>query len=332
MGLPAAAAALAGAAVLRGARAAGAVAALAAVLQSQDLQGGPSRWLRRRLPQRSAWNVVGQIGDDEAPHTLVVFAHHDAARGSFIFDPTLPRLVFEKAPWLHDHLDRWPPLMGAVVAGPALVAAGAALNRPRVTAAGTAVSAACAALMAHMSRQPVVPGANDNLTGVAVLLEVARVLDGRAPDGLRIVLLSTGAEESNQDGMLAFARRHFGALDRERTTFFCLDTVGSPELVLIEGEGFLRMRDYDAGLKDLVGDIAGAAEVHVRRGLRFTFATDALVPLRQGFRVAGLGSVNEWLVPSNYHAVTDTPDNVDLGSVAGAARIVLGLADRLAGR
>jgi peptidase M28-like protein len=330
MGLPAAAAALAGVAVLRGARPAGAVAALAAGLMSQDLQGGPRRWLRRRLPQRSSWNVVGELGSAGAPRTLVVFAHHDAARGSFIFDPVVPRLVFERAPWLHDHLDRWPPLMGAVVAGPALVALGAALDRRRVTAAGTAVAAACAALMAHMSRQPVVPGANDNLTGVAVLLEVARRLGGRAPDGLRVVLLSTGAEEANQDGMLAFARRHFAGLDPERTTFLCLDTVGSPELVLIEGEGFLRMRDYDAALKDLVAQVAAAAGVHVRRGLRFTFATDALVPLRQGFRVAGLGSVNAWLVPSNYHAPTDTPENVDLDSVAAAARIVVDLTERLA--
>jgi Zn-dependent M28 family amino/carboxypeptidase len=183
--------------------------------------------------------------------------------------------------------------------------------------------------MAHMARQPVVPGANDNLTGVAVLLEVARRLGGRAPDGLRLLLLSTGSEESNQDGMLAFARRHFGDLDPERTTFLCLDTVGSPELVLIEGEGFLRMRDYDASLKDLVQDAADDAGIHVRRGLRFTFATDALVPLRRGYRVAGLGSVNAWLVPSNYHWPTDTPENVDFGSVAGAVEVVLGVARRL---
>ena len=183
--------------------------------------------------------------------------------------------------------------------------------------------------MAHMSRQPVVPGANDNLTGVAVLLEVARQLGGEAPDGLRIVLLSTGSEEANQDGMLAFAQRHFGELDRERTTFLCLDTVGSPELVLIEGEGFLRMRDYDAATKDLVEGAARDAGVHLRRGLRFTFATDALIPLRQGFRVAGMGSVNEWLVPTNYHAPTDTPDNVDFRSVRDAVGVVLGVVDRL---
>jgi hypothetical protein len=330
MGLPAAVAALAGVAVLRGRRSAGAVAAAAGIAQSQDLQGGPTRWLRSSLPQRPTWNVVGELGSPQAPRTLVVFAHHDAARTSFIFDQTLPRIIAERMPWVHDVLDRWPPLMGAVVAGPALVALGALLGKRKVTAAGTAAAAFSAGLMAHMARQPVVPGANDNLTGVAVLLEVARRLEGRAPDGLRLLLLSTGSEESNQDGMLAFARRHFGALDPGRTTFLCLDTVGSPELVLIEGEGFLRMRDYDASLKDLIQGVAQDAGVHVRRGLRFTFATDALVPLRRGYRVAGLGSVNAWLVPSNYHWPTDTPENVDFGSVAGAVEVVLGVAGRLA--
>jgi hypothetical protein len=70
--------------------------------------------------------------------------------------------------------------------------------------------------------------------------------------------------------------------------------------------------------------------VHVRRGLRFTFGTDALIPLRQGFRVAGLGSVNEWLVPTNYHAATDTPENVDFCSVADTVEVVLGVAERVA--
>ena len=89
------------------------------------------------------------------------------------------------------------------------------------------------------------------------------------------------------------------------------------------------MRDYDAATKDLVEGAARDAGVHVRRGLRFTFATDALIPLRQGFRVAGMGSVNEWLVPTNYHAPTDTPDNVDFRSVRDAVGVVLGVVDRL---
>jgi hypothetical protein len=35
--------------------------------------------------------------------------------------------------------------------------------------------------------------------------------------------------------------------------------------------------------------------------------------------------VNEWLVPTNYHAVTDTAENVDYDSVANAVEVVLGV-------
>jgi Zn-dependent M28 family amino/carboxypeptidase len=168
-----------------------------------------------------------------------------------------------------------------------------------------------------------VPGANDNLSGVAVLLEVARRLASGPPQGVRVILLSAGAEEANQEGMLAFARRHFPRLPRASTSFLCLDTVGSPELVLIEGEGFLRMYEYPSEQKERIVAAARDAGVTIGRGMRFTFATDGLVPLRRGYQAATIGSVTEYLVPSNYHWPTDTADNVDYRSVANATDIVM---------
>jgi hypothetical protein len=325
-GLLSAAAALGGLAARRGHRAGALAGALAALLMEQDLSGGRRRWFRRRLPQRPTTNVIAELGPRDAAHTLVVQAHHDAARTSWVFDQTVPRLIATRLPALFERLDRWPPLMGLIVLGPALVA----LGTRRAATAGTVLSTAGAAMMAHMATRPVVPGANDNLTAVAVLLEVARRLRGDAPTGLRVILLSAGAEESNQEGMLAWARRHLDELPRDRTTFLCLDTVGSPELLLIEGEGFLRMFDYPDEVKELVAGAARDAGVHLRRGLFFTFATDGLVPLREGYRVASVGSVNEYLVPSNYHWPTDTAENVDYGSVSDCVEMVLGVIARLA--
>jgi len=331
LGVMAAAGALGGLAALRRRHIlGGALGALATAGMYQDLTGGMRRAVRSRLPQRTTWNVVAEVGDPDAAATLVVHAHHDAARTAFIFDQAAVRLIGDHLPSLRDRLDRWPPLMGLVAAGPALVALGGLLGARRARTVGTAMSASTVAMMAHMARQPVVPGANDNLTGVAVLLEVARRLEGRAPGGLRVVLLSAGSEESNQEGMLAYARRHFADLPPERTTFLCLDTVGSPELLLIEGEGFVKMYDYPAATKELVAGAARDAGVHIRRGLKFTFATDGLVPLRQGYPVASIGSVNEYLVPDNYHWPSDTPENVDYDAVAGCAQIVLGVIGRLA--
>jgi putative aminopeptidase FrvX len=282
------------------------------------------------LPRGSTGNVVAEAGDPEGQRTLVVFAHHDAARTSFIFDQRLVRLAWERLPRLVERRDRWPPLMGLVIGGPVLVALGALGRSRRVTGAGVFLASGTAAVMADMQRNPVVPGANDNLSGVAVLLELARLLGEGPREGLRVLLVSTGAEEANQEGMLAFARRHFPSLAPEATHFLCLDTVGSPELLLIEGEGFLRMRDYPDEMKELVAGAARERGVPLRRGLWFTFATDALIPLRAGYATASVGSVNEYLVPSNYHWPTDTPERVDYDSVAGAVSLALGTAERLA--
>jgi hypothetical protein len=309
---------------------------------SDERAGPPSGAARRHrsarrdralLPHRPTWNVVAELGDTDARRTLVIHAHHDAARTSFIFDPTVPRLLARKAPGVLARMDRWPPLMGLVAGGPTAVAVGAVLGRRRPVVVGTGMGVAAAAVMAHMSQQPAVPGANDNLTGVAVLLELARRLarDG-VPPGLRVVLLSTGAEESNQAGMLAFLRRHRDELPPERTTFLCLDTVGSPGLVLIEAEGFLRMRGYPHRARDVVAAAARDAGVPLRRGFRFTFATDGLVPLRAGYEVASVGSMDADQLPSNYHWPTDVPENVDYGTVAGTVELALATIARTAPR
>jgi Zn-dependent M28 family amino/carboxypeptidase len=220
--------------------------------------------------------------------------------------------------------------MRLVFGGPALVAAGSLIGSRRALAAGTVVSTGSAAVMADMARNQVVPGANDNLTGVAVLLELGRLLAQDPPQGLRVLLFSDGSEESNQEGILAFARRHFGELPEDRTDFICLDTLGSGELVLLEGEGFLRMRDYPEAFKGQIAAAAEEAGVHLRRGLRLTYATDALIPLRAGYSTASVCSVNEYMLPSNYHSPNDTPDRVDYECVADGVRLVEAATRRLA--
>ena len=46
--------------------------------------------------------------------------------------------------------------------------------------------------------------------------------------------------------MKAFGERHFAELPRESTFFLCLESTGSPHLLVLRGEGFLKMSDYPA--------------------------------------------------------------------------------------
>ncbi len=286
--------ALAGAAGLTGRRVpALAAGGFAAAAVADDITGG-RQWFRRRLlPSRPTWNVVAQAGDRDAERTLVVVAHHDAAHTSVLFSPAPSAFVGKHFPGLLERTDTTPPLMWPVIGGPLLVAAGALLRARRVRVAGTALALASAGAFAEIGARAVVPGANDNLTGVATLAGLARRLAQEPVAGVRVLLVSTGSEESFMEGMQAFARRHFATLPIDRTHVICVDTVGSPELVMLEGEGMLRMHDYPAAFREVVAQCARRAGVHLRRGLRFRNATDALIARRAGYPTVMLGSVNQ---------------------------------------
>jgi peptidase M28-like protein len=314
--------ALAGAVALTGRRApALAAGAFATAAIADDITGG-RQWFRRRLlPSRPTWNVVAEAGDRDAERTVVVVAHHDAAHTSVFFSPAPSAFIGEHFPGLIERTDTTPPLMWPVIGGPLLVAAGALMGVRSVRIAGTVLALASAASFAEIGARGVVPGANDNLSGVATIAGLARRLADEPVAGVRVLLVSTGSEESFMEGMQAFARRHFATLPTDRTHVICVDTVGSPELVMLEGEGMLRMHDYSAPFRDLVDACARRAGVHLRRGLRFRNATDALIARRAGYPTVMLGSINRYKLPANYHWPTDVPDNVDFSTTADAVAV-----------
>ncbi len=118
----------------------------------------------------------------------------------------------------------------------------------------------------NIGASAVVPGANDNLSAVGALLAVAEELTRDPLEGVHVVLVSTGSEESLMEGMRGFARRHFDEFDPARTEMVCLECLGGPTLVVLEGEGMLRMRDYPAEIRDELAGAAKAAGVEIYAG------------------------------------------------------------------
>jgi len=221
--------------------------------------------------------------------------------------------------------------MWGAVGGPALVAIASALGLRKLRVLGATISAGYAAAMADIGCRDSVPGANDNLTGVAVLLSLAHALRAEPAPGLHVVLLSTGSEESFMEGMRGFARRHFAELPRDRTHVINLDTLGSPRLLLLEGEGMLGIKEYPKDFLAIVKSCARELDIDMVPNLRFRNATDGVIALWAGYRTAALGSVDEFKIPTNYHWPTDTPERVNYDTVADAARLCEAVVRRLAG-
>ncbi len=324
--------------VLSGRRKGGALLAAAGLAGVVDeAQNGP-RILRRVVRRRRATvNVVARAGDHDAADTLVVLAHHDAPQTGLIFNQTLQRRLHALAPDLVARTKTPPPQWWIGLAGPlCTIAAAAAPARGHGLArglarAGMAIGVLGAALVADVWRSETVAGANDNLSGVAAQVAIAELLAELPPAGLRVLLVSCGAEETLQDGVRAFLARHSHELTPGRTSFVNLDTVGSPHLAMLEGEGPIWMEEY-AGewLRDLLGACAKRCEIPLERGFHARASTDSIIPSRAGHAIATLVSITDWRSPANYHLPSDIPANLDYTTVVDATRLVHELARRLA--
>jgi hypothetical protein len=101
---------------------------------------------------------------------------------------------------------------------------------------------------------------------------------------------------------------------------------------MLEGEGVLWMEDYPgAGFRDLIARAASESGIPLVRGQRARSSTDSVIPSRAGYSIATITSFEpETKLLSNYHLPTDTPENLDFGTVAEAVALTDALARRLA--
>ena len=330
LGIGAALGALGAAAALRGRRALGALlGTVGAAAMADDFPPGKRR-LRRLLPRRTTYNVVCELGDPGAENTVVLSAHHDAAHSGLVFHPAIPQLADRLG--MLDRTDTSPPLMAPVLGGPVLAALGALSGRRLLSKIGLLLGLGSVAAMADIGARNSVPAANDNGTAVVALLALARRFLAEPPPGIRVILLSTGSEESFSEGMKAFGERHFGELPRESTFFLCLETLGATHLLALQGEGFLKMRDYPPRALAFVERVAGEEGVWLYPNLRTYNGTDALEPRVAGYETVALCSCTDQKQPGRYHWPNDVAANVDFSTVQRAIdlsdRAVRRLAER----
>lgn len=316
---------------LRGRRLVGGALSTGALLGILDeINNGPRvlRPLVRR--ERRTVNVVARLGDELARRNLVVLAHHDAAQTGFLFDQTAVAAFHERFPEVIPRIKTQPPQWWGVLFGP-LAGIVAALSGRRAPArAGALFGAGSAVVLGDMWRSEVVPGANDNLSAVGCLVALAEMLRERPLAGLRVWLVSAGAEETFQDGIRGFMESHRDELPADSTWFLNLDTVGSPRLVMLEGEGPVRMEHFDERFRERVWALAQRHGHRLERGFRARASTDAVIPHREGYPTVNLTSVNDYHHLTHYHLPSDTPENLHWDTVVEAARVAYAIADDLA--
>ncbi len=75
------------------------------------------------------------------------------------------------------------------------------------------------------------------------------------------------------------------------------------------------MREYPARSLALLDGLAEELGIRLFPNLRLRNATDGIIPLAAGYECASLCSCTRLKQPANYHWPTDTPENVDYGTL-----------------
>jgi hypothetical protein len=282
--------------------------ALAALVAFALDAAGRSQPLRRVLPRGEGANVFARVpAAGERRATAVLVAHHDAARTGLVWRAGLTKLGSRRG--------RMPP--DAAPAALAFALAATPVKAARQVA--QVLLAATLAAQLDIASSPTVPGANDNATGVAAVLELVRGLVAEPLSGVEVLVAGVGCEESGMEGMRAWLDAHGEELDPSRTLVVGLDTIGSGTPIVASAEGAVLTHRY------------GEAEVALVEALgaerwRIGGWTDPILARFAGLRAVSVLSVDAAGRYANYHVPGDTPDRVDYGCVercAGIARRLL---------
>ncbi|RDI67995.1 M28 family metallopeptidase [Nocardia pseudobrasiliensis] len=290
-------------------------AAVATAVSYELDVSGRSHWLRRLLPAGRGVSVSARLPSLGPPRrTIVLLAHHDAAHNGLVWHPKAIAPNRFRSRRTGRSVPSHAPALLAILA--------TALSHPGTRRPLRLVLSALGVAMIQSMRSPTTPGANDNATGVAAVLELTRRLRATPLTETEVIVLFPGGEEAGNVGMRAWTERQL-RFDPARTLAIGLDSLGSGgHLVVARREGLTgRMSDRD---------IAAAQRIAAQAGIELpavTFANvcDTTIARHAGMRAISLLSYDRgWI--RHLHLRSDTPDAVGWNTVTAAVELTARLA------
>jgi len=278
------------------------------------------------LPRRESQNVIASLRSGEAEVRLLICAHYDSARCS---------------------LSRRLDILVGLMSMPALLAFAAcsvarafgALSSWWVawTCLAAIVLPTYAGMLLPTIRRRGSPGANDNASGVAVMLEVARVAAEDPPSGVELVFAALGAEEQGLRGSRALAETMRGGVGLN------LDTVGvGSRIYFVEGNGILRKWRTSRELNRALVDCGRGLGLRLSPAWAVLASHDHIPLLRSGFKAttitvdkAGASGLERVIsrvarLPNAHirryefiHSPDDLPERIEVANVERVGQLVL---------
>lgn len=282
--------------------------------------------LRRLFPFKPSQNILAVMEAEAEPDLRIVFlAHADAAFTGLLFEPEFVKRFSGDLPPALGFMKRSMAFatktQAALVGFDFLRLLFGPLTLPlRPIEAALTVPSLIAFLlnMQIVMKNQIVPGANDDLSGVAALPILAQRLGPKKPANVEYVFCVTGCEEASLGGGDALARDMEGVWDKQKTVIIGLDGLSMGDLNFMEVEGEVVRTPIPEWLAETARETS-ASEPRFDQVKGFEIpvgGTDVAAFLTRGWEGVCLASVDHEIgAPRNYHVMEDTPENLDVDKV-----------------
>lgn len=167
-------------------------------------------------------------------------------------------------------------------------------------------------------------GANDNASGVAVLLYVMGQLSKEPPESVEIWGVATGRGFAGGRGMVDLIKRHRSEL--KNAYIINLDHVGRGETKLLTREGSIIGFRCNNQLKRLAFDTTQKLiHTHLGKGKCRVKKSDGMIALARGFKAITIAGNSSGGTYSGFRSSNDTTDKISRSSLDRATKISLAI-------
>ena len=278
------------------------------------------------FPRRVGVNVVGTVRPSGPVRRRVILsAHQDSAYefNLWYWFKTLGvpvNILGLAAPLL--------PLTVGLLAAAGVISA----DTLQTLAWGGAILAPFAALHVVFHTFHVVPGAMDDLAGLAVITAVGRHFAEHRLEDTELVILGCSAEECGLRGAKRFVAAHRDELRAVPTHNINVDGVYDAQFLTVITREVTTGAVHDPALVRLAEDCARQQSRPMKRAMIPFGATDATAFANAGISSVALLCQDTTRLAPNYHTRLDTLDRVKPSSLSVMRQVVVDMVTRLEGR
>jgi len=284
-------------------------------------------FLRRVFPFKPSQNLMATMAAPSGNPKLriVMMAHADAAFTGLLFSEEFVKNFSKEPPkalsFIKRSMEVTTKSVGGLAGFDALRMAFGPLTWPLRPLEYLMTLPSFIAFVLNMEivlRNEIVPGANDDLSGVASLPVLARRLKDSQPDDVEYVFAVTGCEEASLGGADALARDMEGVWDKENTVILGLDGLTNGDLVFLNPEGEIIPTPVPGWLCDAVDTVARSEKrfEHVKAFEIPVGGSDVAAFLVRDYEGLCLATIDPEIgAPKHYHQPGDTPENLDMDTL-----------------